>query len=458
MNSRSNNLFRFSFAVFDLLCLNIVHSVLMLVMDRVPVSREYFTLFIINNAAWLLCSYITALYVGKSNNDHFFRRSGVSFSLFFGISLLCIFLYHFSYSRLFVILTYVGYGTLILISRTLYVGAAYYIRKQYPLNRKVVVIGYNELGKKLVDNFRKTNRFISVEGFFDDEYKINGVQPDLPILGKISDAVDYALNNNVFEIYSTVSPERNLYIYDLAHQAETNFIRFKFVPDFRMFINRNVHIDFARNIPILSLRTEPLENLDSQIKKRTFDIIFSLLVIFLVLSWLIPLMAILIKLDSKGPVFFTQLRSGKNNKPFLCYKFRSLRVNHEAHTKQVTRDDDRFTSIGKFLRKTNIDELPQFINVFRGEMSVVGPRPHMLKHTEEYSQMLNHYMVRHYVKPGVTGWAQINGYRGEIKKAKDLRGRIEHDIWYMENWTMWLDFKIILLTIYNSIRGDKNAF
>ncbi|HEX8279080.1 MAG TPA: undecaprenyl-phosphate glucose phosphotransferase [Segetibacter sp.] len=457
MNSRSSNLFRFSFAVFDLVCLNMVHFILMLILENVPGSREYILLFIINNAAWILCAYITALYIGKHNStDNFFKRSVISFFLFFAISLLFIFLFNFYYSRLFVILIFIGFGIIILISRTLYVGAAYYLRKQYPLKRKVVVIGYNELGKRLVDNFRY-NKSLSFIGYFEDENN-DGEISDLPILGGINESVSYAIENNVAEIYSTVSPERNLHIYELAQQAETNFIRFKFVPDFRMFINRKVHIDFARNIPILSLRTEPLENVDSQIKKRCFDVVFSFIVIFFLLSWLVPLIAILIKLDSRGPVFFTQLRSGKNNMPFLCYKFRSLKINKDAHDKQVTRNDERFTKLGRFLRKSNLDELPQFLNVFRGEMSVVGPRPHMLKHTEEYSQILNHYMIRHYVKPGVTGWAQINGYRGEIKKKKDLRGRIEHDIWYMENWSMWLDMKIIILTVYKSIKGDENAF
>lgn len=458
MNSRSSNLFRFSFAVFDLLCLNMVHFVLMLVMQTVPVAKEYITLFLINNAAWVLCAYITALYIGKHNStDNFFKRSVVSFFLFSGISLFSIFLYNFSYSRLFVVLIFIGFGITILISRTLYVGAAYYLRKQYPINKTIIVIGYNDLARKLVENFNRYYKYIFVVGYFEDDEYISKT-PDLPILGRINDSVNYAVENNIAEIYSTVSPERNLSIYELAHLAEMNFIRFKFVPDFTMFINRKVHIDFARNIPVLSLRTEPLENVDSQIKKRFFDIVFSILIIFFILSWLVPLIAVLIKLESRGPVFFTQLRSGKNNNPFLCYKFRSLKVNHDAHNKQVTRDDDRFTFIGRILRKTNIDELPQFLNVFRGEMSVVGPRPHMLKHTEEYSQMLNHYMIRHYVKPGVTGWAQINGYRGEIKRKKDLRGRIEHDIWYMENWTMWLDLRIIVLTVYKSFRGDENAF
>ncbi len=458
MDSRSSNQFRFSFAVFDLLCLNVVHFALLLLKQNVLVSKAYIVLFLLNNAAWIGCAYMTALYIGKHfSNDNFFKRSVVTFFLFVGTSLLGIFLYKFSYSRKFVLVNYMTFGAIIFISRTFYIGAAYYMRKQYPLHKKVVILGYNELAKRLVENFR-FNKSVAVVGFFDDENKIADDETELPILGNIENSVEYAIENNIAEIYSTVSPEKNLNIYELAHQAETNFIRFKFVPDFRMFVNRTVHIDFARNIPVLSLRTEPLENLDSQIKKRWFDIVFSLFIIFFILSWLIPLVAILIKLDSRGPVFFTQLRSGKNNQAFLCYKFRSLKINNDAHNKQVTKDDDRFTRVGKFLRKTNLDEFPQFINVLRGEMSIVGPRPHMLKHTEEYSHILNHYMIRHYVKPGVTGWAQINGYRGEIKTKKDLRVRIEHDIWYMENWNMWLDLRIILLTVYNTIKGEENAF
>ncbi len=458
MNSSSRDLYRFSFAVFDLLSLNVVHFVLMLLMQEVPGSKEYFLLFLVHNIAWIGCAYGTALYIGKhESNDKFFRRSIISFLLFLGISLLAIFLYNFSYSRLFVILVYICYGTVFFISRMLYVGAGYYMSKQYVFNKKVVVIGYNELAKGLVENFTRYNKSISVIGYFEDKQFAAEV-PGIPILGNINDSVTYAIENNVTEIYSTISPEKNSYIYELAQEAETNFIRFKFVPDFRMFINRKIHVDFSRNIPILSLRPEPLENLDSQITKRCFDIAFSIIVIFGLLSWLVPLIAILIKIDSKGPVFFTQLRSGKNNSPFLCYKFRSLHVSKDKDDKQVTINDTRFTRLGKFLRKTNLDELPQFINVLRGEMSVVGPRPHMLKHTEEYSKMLNHYMIRHFVKPGVTGWAQINGLRGEIKRKKDLLGRIDYDIWYMENWSMWLDLRIILLTIYKSLRGDENAY
>jgi len=169
-------------------------------------------------------------------------------------------------------------------------------------------------------------------------------------------------------------------------------------------------------------------------------------------------MALLIKLTSKGPVFFVQLRSGKDNNSFRCFKFRTLRINGDADSKQVTRDDNRITWLGKFLRKSSMDELPQFFNVLMGDMSVVGPRPHMLKHTEDYSRILNEYMIRHFVKPGVTGWAQVCGFRGEIKNEEELRNRIEHDIWYLENWSLWLDFRIIFLTLYVTFKGDKNAF
>jgi putative colanic acid biosynthesis UDP-glucose lipid carrier transferase len=279
-----------------------------------------------------------------------------------------------------------------------------------------------------------------------------------PILGNRDECVSYAIANNVKEIYSTISPEKHSYVYGLAQTAEKNMIRFKFVPDFRMFVNRNIHVDIVESIPILSFRSEPLEDIVASTKKRVFDVLFSLFIITFLLSWLVPLLAILIKINSPGPVFFVQLRSGKDNKQFRCFKFRTLKVNRDADAKQVTRDDDRFTKLGKFLRKTSLDELPQFFNVLLGDMSVVGPRPHMLKHTEDYSRLLNEYMIRHFVKPGVTGWAQVNGFRGEIKEQEQLRKRIEYDIWYLENWSLWLDFRIIFLTVYVTIKGDKNAF
>ena len=171
----------------------------------------------------------------------------------------------------------------------------------------------------------------------------------------------------------------------------------------------------------------------------------------------IPIAAV-IKLTSPGPVYFIQKRTGYKGKEFGCIKFRTMHVNVDADKVQATENDPRKTPFGDFLRRTNLDELPQFINVFKGEMSIVGPRPHMLKHTEEYSKIISQYMVRHFVKPGITGWAQVNGYRGITDEVWKMERRVEHDVWYIEHWTSLLDLKIIARTTLNLFRHDKNAF
>jgi exopolysaccharide biosynthesis polyprenyl glycosylphosphotransferase len=201
-----------------------------------------------------------------------------------------------------------------------------------------------------------------------------------------------------------------------------------------------------------------MELITNQYFKRTFDIAFSFLVIVLVFTWLFPILALLIKLSSKGPIFFKQQRSGKRNEVFTCYKFRSMKVNEDSDTIQAHKSDDRITGIGKFLRKTSMDELPQFLNVLNGDMSVVGPRPHMLKHTEEYSQIIDNFMVRHFVKPGITGWAQVHGFRGETHQDYKMRKRVQYDVWYIENWSFLLDIRIIFMTVRNLLLGDRNAF
>ena len=194
------------------------------------------------------------------------------------------------------------------------------------------------------------------------------------------------------------------------------------------------------------------------IEKRFIDCLFSLLIVAFFLSWLVPLIALLIKLDSSGPVFFRQLRTGKDGLPFYCLKFRSMCVNSECDSRQASREDCRITRVGRLLRKTSLDELPQFFNVLRGEMSVVGPRPHMLKHTEQYNGLLDNFMIRHAVPPGITGWAQVIGCRGETREVSAMAKRLEADLWYMENWSFLLDIKIILLTIQVCIKDTKHVY
>jgi putative colanic acid biosynthesis UDP-glucose lipid carrier transferase len=219
-----------------------------------------------------------------------------------------------------------------------------------------------------------------------------------------------------------------------------------------------VHIDNLRDIFVLSVRREPLENIFNRWLKRTFDIVVSSLVTIFILSWLFPLLGLLIYLESPGPIVFVQQRSGKNNKPFGCYKFRSMTVNNTTEATQATKNDKRVTRIGKFIRKTSLDEFPQFLNVLKGEMSIIGPRPHMLQHTENFSNMEEQYMVRQFLKPGITGWAQVNGYRGEIRELAHIKKRVEYDLWYLENWSLWLDIRIVFLTVFNVFKGEENAY
>ena len=194
------------------------------------------------------------------------------------------------------------------------------------------------------------------------------------------------------------------------------------------------------------------------LRKRTFDFVFALLVVLFILIWLIPLIACIIKLESKGPILFRQLRTGKDGKPFYCFKFRSMFVNDDANTRQASLGDSRITKVGAFLRKTSLDELPQFLNVLKGEMSVVGPRPHMLKHTEDYSKVIHNFMDRHSVMPGITGLAQVSGHRGETKELEDMVNRFNADIHYLRNWSFQLDLKIVLRTATQVFSDNKHVF
>lgn len=261
----------------------------------------------------------------------------------------------------------------------------------------------------------------------------------------------------IHSLYCTLSSTR-AECGTLMRTCDNHLVRFYAIPGVRSYMTRSMHFDILVGVPVLSMRTEPLDSVANRFWKRSFDLVCSS--IFLVFFFLIiyPIVGIAIKLSSRGPILFKQQRSGQNGKIFWCYKFRSMQQNNESNTKQATKNDPRVTRVGKFIRHTNIDELPQFINVFRGEMSMVGPRPHMLKHTEQYSQIIDKYMVRHFVKPGITGWAQANGFRGETSELWQMEGRVEKDIWYIEHWTFVLDLYIIYKTIANMLHDDTKAY
>jgi putative colanic acid biosynthesis UDP-glucose lipid carrier transferase len=247
-------------------------------------------------------------------------------------------------------------------------------------------------------------------------------------------------------------------ISEIIDFADNNLKTLKFIPNDKQIFSRTAKFEYYDYIPVISLRKILQDETINKIIKRVFDIVFSILILIGVLSWLTPILAIIIKLESKGPWFFIQKRNGLNYKEFNCYKFRSMYINEKSDTDLVSKNDIRITKVGKFIRKTSIDELPQFLNVLLGDMSVVGPRPHMVSVANLYALQVDKFMVRHFVKPGITGLAQIKGFRGEVETDEDIINRVKYDIFYMENWSILLDVEIILKTIYNIIKGDEKAY
>ena len=324
-------------------------------------------------------------------------------------------------------------------------------RGNYKLNnRNTVILGANRQGSLLEDFFEATPHL----GFQNKKtFSVKELSKH-----ELESIFRYILNNKIDEIYCSTSELNNRDLLSIVNFADNNLKVVKFIPESTQVLSKKLKHDFYGVIPILSFRTIALNDPFNLFLKRAFDVVFSLMVIVFILSWLTPILAILISLESKGPVFFTQLRNGHNYNSFKCFKFRSMIINPAADLIQVSRDDDRITTVGKFLRKTSIDEIPQFFNVFLGQMSVVGPRPHMLSHTEIYAKSINKFMVRHFVKPGITGLAQVSGFRGEIETEKDIIGRVKHDIFYIENWSFFLDTKIIVQTIYNFLKGEEKAY
>ena len=295
-------------------------------------------------------------------------------------------------------------------------------------------------------------------GYFD--FVPNSNFPlECPYLGMPSDAIPYLeQHKEVRNLYCCLTSNQKHEILPIIKYCENHLVRFYSVPNVRNYLYHKMHFSMIGSVPCLGLHEEPLSWIENRLMKRAFDIVFSLLFLCTLFPPILLIVTIITKTTMPGPVFFRQKRNGLNGKEFYCLKFRSMKVNAEADQVQATRNDPRKTKWGDIMRRTNIDELPQFINVLLGDMSVVGPRPHMVKHTEEYSQLIDKYMVRHFIKPGITGWSQINGFRGETKELEQMEGRIRGDIWYIEHWSFWLDLYIIYKTVANALHGEKNAY
>jgi len=421
-------------------------------------NNTAYLFFVFINIAWFISASIfnTYKFDDRQVNKKMIFSTYVKIIVFFFFLFLLFFqIVDFSYisrddvKKLFVVF----FLSLIFWKFSLYYVFLVYRKSGYNY-RNVIIVGYNDKATELKDYFNSNlwagYRF---KGFFtyEESHKKD-------VIGTYDDLEGFIANSKVDEIYILISDLHQSIYKTISSIVGKHAVKIRLVPDLSDFSFMSLKLVDYDMIPVMKIQQGPLSFWYNRWLKRIFDIVVAVLIIVLVLSWLIPLLFIIDLFTKGGGVFFLQDRSGLNNKPFKVIKFRTMKKNGDAHTKSATVDDDRVTAIGRFLRKTSIDELPQFFNVLIGNMSVVGPRPHMLKHTEEYKALVAKFMIRHAVKPGITGYAQVRGARGEIKKTKDIKERIKLDISYIENWSLVMDIKIVFITIGKILTGDDKAY
>ena len=429
----------------------------------IPPDNFYFTLFFGWEILWILLvlkfnlyEIPRILYIDKLLSKNLYTLVGfvvLSGALIFFIS-------DYKFSRLFFFTTVILFSLNIIIFRAL---SLFIVKRKRNKDSsgftELVLIGVNNHIEKFIKTVYTNPRY----GF-----NIAGILTDATILGELKkfkkgnleDTFQFLdAHKSIDEMIISLPHSKADLINELLEYADNNMIRVSVIPEFSEYLSQLFSIEYVENIPVMKFREEPLQSISNRMLKRGMDVVISLFIIVFIFSWLFPIIALAIKLSSKGPIFFAQERSGKYDKPFKCLKFRSMTVNGDSDTIQATKNDARITKIGAFLRKTSLDELPQVFNVLFNDMSIVGPRPHMLKHTEEYRVLVDKYMVRHFAKPGITGWAQILGYRGETKTVKDMENRAHADIWYIENWNLMLDIKIMFRTAFILLfKKEDNAF
>ncbi|GAB4484907.1 MAG: undecaprenyl-phosphate glucose phosphotransferase [Raineya sp.] len=453
-------LIKISYVLGDLIALNLAFLITYYIRFRTfdgIFDAPYWYLELIFNLLWGAIAILAKTYQISRLEDYLaiarknLRAIAWHFAL---VTVLLVLSQEYRYSRFHLLVSYALFAALILIWRMLIIWILA-IYRSYGYNQmNVVIVGYGKAGLDLYNfiskNKNKGYRFL---GFFDDKF-----QEDSMIKGKISDLEKFVLENEVDEIFCSLDSISREQLKKITIFADNHLKRIKLLPNLKDFTAAEVAVEQYGTVPVVLSRNEPLNDVINQFIKRAFDIGFSLSVIVLIFTWLFPILALLIKLDSRGPVFFRQKRSGRNNKVFWVYKFRTMKHQKNAEFVQATQNDNRVTKLGEFLRKTSIDELPQFFNVLLGDMTVVGPRPHALELNDTFKHIVDKYMVRHLVKPGVTGLAQVKGYRGETKDVRSMINRVKMDVFYIENWSFWLDVRIVFWTIQSVLKGDKNAF
>lgn len=458
METRYFYILRHVLVASDLLLVNFCFLVALQLSAKYEITLDVYNHLlelVILNLIWIISTVTSKLYNESTihNVQNIYKATGIGVllhSLFFAAFSFLVVPDFFQIQLLIIFYLVFIFG--LFISRVFGTSLIYSISENYGVRKAVAILGMNDGGLKLSSYLLKQSS-LNFVGFLDQNYA-SGNGEISANASSTNDRLKAAADSGIEEVFVTVDAGKMNDLAGLIKEGEKNCIRLKFVSDVSE-LETDFNFDKMGEFSVLSSRKEPLEKIKHRFQKRAFDVIVSLIAIIFVLSWLYPLLALIIKLQSPGPIFFKQLRTGRNNVPFWCYKFRSMKVEDE---KKQTDTTSRSTRIGRFMRKTSIDELPQFFNVLIGQMSIIGPRPHMLSHTDEYSKLIDKYMVRQFLKPGISGWAQVNGFRGEIKETHLLEKRVAHDIWYMENWAVLLDVKIMFLTIFNVLKGEVNAY
>lgn len=326
-------------------------------------------------------------------------------------------------------------------------------KKGYNL-KHILLVGYSRAAESFIDNVKRSPEWgYAIHGIVDDNKPIGYTYKDVPVITTSDGLPELLAKNKLDEIVVTLSLDEYAKLEHIVGICEKSGVHTKFVPDYNRIIPTKPYTEDMNGIPVINIRHVPLNNFVNKTIKRAVDIVGSLcgLIVFAIPMLIV---AIIIKTTSKGPLIFSQVRVGLHNREFKMYKFRSMREQTAESEKKAwtVRDDPRVTPIGKFIRKTSIDELPQLFNVLKGDMSLIGPRPERPYWVEQFKEEIPRYMIKHQVRPGMSGWAQVNGYRGDTSIEK----RIEHDLYYIENWTLGLDIKILFLTIFHGF-VNKNA-
>lgn len=437
--------------IIDILLIN---SIIYLVSDE-EFFNAHFLSFI--TLFWLISSYLTGFYSVYRFTKNL-RISTLLARQFF-IFILGYFAYFGAFREGIVVNNQFLILASILATITFFKFTVQYSLKKYRATgnnyRTTVVLGDDTSTKQVIQVFKsKANLGYKFLGFFS-ENKHN----DPLFLGNFLQVFQYAEENHIDEIYCSLTQLTNEQVKKINKFANEKGILLKLIPNASELYSKNQSVQYYDDaLMVLSVKRLPFEFVENFYIKRIFDIIFSFFVCLFVLSLLWPILFVLVKLESKGPLLFRQKREGINGSEFTCYKFRSMKLNEQSEKSHVTKNDARVTKMGAFMRKTSVDELPQFLNVLKGDMSVVGPRPHLESLSIEYQRDVENYLKRHIVKPGITGLAQVSGYRGEIKNKADIKNRIRFDIFYIENWSFFLDIKIILKTILNVFQGEEKAY